>query len=97
MVIAQSSWIVVTVIFAIGLLLLAISSAMFRSLRHAQRATWPMLIDDSLKDAADDVRRDMVERLELLDTPWSRSVLERASQEEPDDALRAMIEAALRR
>jgi hypothetical protein len=96
----SATWIAILVIFAVGLLLLAISSAMFRSLREEvpvpARAAWPSLVDDSLADADAALRLDMVERLAIVNSPWSRDVLERANTEERDARVRAAIETALR-
>jgi hypothetical protein len=96
----SATWIVILVIFAVGLLLLAISSAMFRSLREETpvlaRAAWPKLVDDSLADADVTLRLDVIERLSIVNSEWSRDVLERANAEERDARVRAAIEAALR-
>ena len=95
-------WIVIAVIFAIGLLLLAISSSMMRSLREEPPAkpaanSWTRLVDDSL--AAPDVplRLDIVERLSIVDSPWSRDILERARAQESDPNVRSAIDLALQR
>jgi hypothetical protein len=98
-----ATWIVIGVVFAVGLLLLGISSAMLRSLkeeapsisRPAPRSTWPRLVDDALADADARLRLDMVERLALIDSDWSRGVLEWAREEERDPQVRAAIDAAL--
>ena len=97
----STSWIVLAVVFAVGLLLFGIGSAMLRTLREEKpvpaRVTWPQLVDESLADADAQLRMDMIERLSIVDTEWSRGVLERARAEDPDDAVRSAIELALRR
>lgn len=97
----STNWIIFGVIFAVGLLLFGIGSAMLRSLREERPApaqpSWPQLIDESLAQAGTQLRLDMVERLSIIDTDWSRSVLERARAEDPDEAVRAAVELALSR
>jgi hypothetical protein len=77
-------------------LLLAISSAMLRSPRQqrhsAAHAAWPALVDESLSGADVQLRLDMIERLRIVDNEWSRSVLERARQEDPDENVRSAVE-----
>lgn len=92
----STSWIVFAVIFAVGLLLFGIGTAMLRTAREEQkpiraRVTWPELVDESLADADAQLRADMIERLRIVDTEWSRSVLERARAEEPDLVARAGV------
>ena len=93
------------VTFAVGLLLYGIGIAIARSAheeRHPKSAApataidWPQLIDETLIDAPDDLRLRMIERLALLETPWSQYVLERATEQESDPALTAAIERAMR-
>lgn len=97
----STSWIVLAVVFAFGLLLFGIGSAMLRTLRAEQppraRITWPQLVDESLGNADAQLRLDMIERLSIVDTEWSRGVLERARAEDPDDAVRSAVELALER
>lgn len=91
----STSWIVVAVIFAVGLLLFGIGSAMLRTLREEQkpshRVTWPQLVDDSLANADAQLRLDMIQRLSIIDTEWSRGILKRAQAEDPDLVARAGI------
>jgi hypothetical protein len=92
----SSSWIVFAVIFAVGLMLFGIGTAMLRTLREERKSapapvTWPQLIDESLVDADARLRADMIERLSIVDTEWSRGVLERARAEEPELVARAGI------
>ncbi len=98
---ASTTWIVIIVVFVVGLLLIGISSAMMRSLREETpegvAPTWPRLVDDSLSDANAQLRIDMIERLRIVDSAWSRDVLERAKAEEADPAVRSAIELALDR
>jgi hypothetical protein len=99
--VTAATWIAIIVVFAVGLLLLAISSAMMRSLREERLTppalTWPKLVDDTLADADVALRLDMIERLSIVNSDWSRSVLERAKTEEPDPQVRSAIETALER
>ena len=98
---ASTAWIVIAVVFVVGLLLLGISSAMLRSVREEtgaqQRASWPRLVDESLGGADTQLRLDVVERLAIVDNEWSRGVLERAHAEETDPQVRCAIELALAR
>lgn len=103
------SWdIAVAVAFAVGVLLFGISSAMLRSARSEPRLSapmieaaepqapeWPELVDPDLRDAAEDLRLDIIERLSILGTPWSREILERARNEERDPSILAAIDRAL--
>jgi hypothetical protein len=80
----------------VGLLLFGIGTAMLRTLREERKAlsahvTWPQLIDESLVDADMQLRVDMIERLSIIDTEWSRGILERARAEEPQLVARAGI------
>lgn len=74
---------------------------MLRTLREEKpapvRVTWPQLVDESLANADAELRLDMIERLSIIDTQWSRGVLERARAEDPDDAVRSAVELALQR
>lgn len=87
------------VLFVIGVLLLAISSAMMRSLREEtpqpQAVSWPQLVDESLAHTDAALRLDMVERLRIVDTDWSTGVLQQARREEPDPQVLAAIDLAL--
>lgn len=97
----SATWILIIVVFAVGVLLLAISSAMMRSLREESATprgvTWPKLVDDTLTGADASLRLDMVERLSIVNSEWSRGILQRAKAEEPDPQVRSAIEAALER
>jgi hypothetical protein len=96
---SSTSWVLIAVVFAVGVLLLGISSAMLRSVREetrrAPQLSWPQLIDESLKMADVQLRLDMIERLRIVDSEWSRGVLERAREEDPDESVRSAIELAL--
>lgn len=96
-----TSWpfLAVGVLFVIGVLLLAISSAMMRSAREesAQKpVTWPQMVDESFGETDAPLRLEMVERLGILDTEWSRGILQQAQQQEPDPQVRSAIDLALR-
>lgn len=98
----STTWIVIAVAFVVGLLLLAISSAMMRSVRDEATAVqpslaWPQLVDESLGGADVQLRLDMIERLSIVNSEWSRGVLQRARAEEADPRVRSAIELALER
>ena len=98
----STTWIVIAVAFVVGLLLLAISSAMMRSVREEtapvrQSPGWPQLVDESLGGADVPLRLDMIERLSIVNSEWSRGVLQRARAEEADPRVRSAIELALER
>lgn len=91
-------WIVIGVV--VGLLLLGISSAIMRSLREERAAelpaaAWTQLVDESLIDADARLRLDIVERLAIVNSQWSRDILERAKKQERDSSVRSAIELAL--
>lgn len=60
------------------------------------RPTWTGLVDDELLDADRDLRLDMIERLSIVRSEWSRGVLQRAHSEERDPDLLAAIDRGLR-
>lgn len=98
----STTWIVIAVAFVVGLLLLAISSAMMRSVREEAAPpqpslAWPQLVDESLGGADVQLRLDMIERLSIVNNEWSRGVLDRAHAEEADPRVRSAIELALER
>lgn len=84
-------------LFAVGLLLFAIGTALVRSAREpaAARIEWPALIDPELGELESSVRLELIERLALVGTNWSAHVLDRAAHEERDPALREAIARAL--
>jgi len=85
--------------FAVGLLLFGIGTSILRSLREEAAAhallSWPALVDESLANANVQLRRDMIERLAIVNTDWSRQILERARTEERDPKILVAIETAL--
>lgn len=94
------SWdVAIALVFVLGLLLFGIGSAMLRSARRAHHEAagprWPKLIDESLEGADKRLRLDMIDRLSILRTSWSRDVLQRARNEEVDPDVLSAIEAAL--
>lgn len=96
------SEITLVVLVVVGVLLLAISSAILRSVREEEARekaspAWPQLVDESLADADAQLRLDVVERLSIVDSEWSRAILERAKSEEADPQVRSAIELALQR
>ena len=75
----SSSWILVLVVaLVIGAALFGIGSAMVRSAGH--EITWTRAFFDGEPTEAE--RREMVERLRLLDDDWAREALARARAEE---------------
>jgi hypothetical protein len=60
------------------------------------RPTWTGLVDDELLDADRDLRLDMIERLSIVRSAWSRGILERAHSEERDPDVLAAIDRGLR-
>lgn len=92
------------VVFVAGLLLYGIGTAIARTTRHERQAAtleraeraidWPTLIDDDLTQTDVALRLAMIDRLGLLDTPWSRYVLERAAEQETDEAVIAAVARA---
>ncbi len=94
------SWdVAIALVFVVGLLLFGIGSAMLRSVPRASRKAgplWPQLIDESLESADKRLRLDMIERLSIVRTSWSRDVLQRARSEEVDPEVLSAIEGALR-
>jgi hypothetical protein len=100
--VTSATWIAIAVIFAAGLLLLVVSSVLMRSVREeaptrVRGASWPQLVDESLADADAQLRLDMVERLGIINSAWSRDVLQCAKADEADPHVRSAIEVALRR
>ncbi len=93
-------WIVIIVAFVVGVLLFSTGTAIMRSLREeapAHSLVWPQLIDEELGETDVPLRLDMIERLSILDTAWSRGILVRAKKEEADPQVRSAIELALER
>jgi hypothetical protein len=98
---SQLSWeIAIGVAFVVGLLLFGIGSAMLRSAQQERTKPappkWTTLIDETLKDPDKDLRLDMIERLSIVQTDWSRDVLSRARAQERDPDLLSAIDSALR-
>ncbi len=92
------SWdVAIGLAFVVGLLLLGIGSSMLRKARATatNAARWPQLVDDGLAGADKSLRADMIDRLSIVDSEWSRHVLHRARDEERDPELVAAINAAL--
>ncbi len=95
-------WLWVVIGLVVGLLLLGISSAIMRSLREEQARApsapaWTQLVDESLVGLDAQTRLDIVERLSIVNTAWSRDVLENAKNQERDANVRAAIHSALGR
>lgn len=93
-------WILIVVALLVAVLLLAISSAILRSLAkeeatEAAAGSWTQLVDESLVQADAQLRLDIVERLAIVNSAWSRDILDRAKQQERDQTVRSAIELAL--
>jgi len=88
-----TSWIVLGVAFVIGVLLLGIGTAIYRTAREdghrSRELSWTKLVDESLTGADVQLRLDMIERLRIVDNEWSRGVLERAREEDPNESVRS--------
>ncbi len=52
---------------------------------------WPQLVDDSLIDLGIAERREMIERLALVESDWSDETLRAAREEETDESILAQI------
>ena len=84
------------VVLVAGVVLFGLSSFMLRSLeRKAAPPAWPALIDETLSGADTDQRRDLIERLGMVESPWSRETLSAALADERDPELRSLIERSL--
>lgn len=84
----------------VAVLLLAISSAILRSLAKEESApsapaAWTQLVDESIAHADVQLRLDIVERLAIVDSSWSRDILHRARKQERDRTVLTAIERAL--
>jgi len=85
-----------TFVLIAGVVLLGISTLMFRSIdRKNAPPKWPTLIDEEFSGADTDQRRDLIERLVLVPSVWSRETLSAALSEERDPELRSLIERSL--
>lgn len=95
---SSSYYVAPAALFVLGVLLLFAANriARARRARLTPPAAWTRLVDSDLVVWDDAQRLEMIERLALLNTPWSRSVLEAALEQEHAVPLRAAIEHALR-
>ena len=66
-----------------------------RETAHSAQVTWPQLVDETLGEIEAPVRLDMIERLSLVNTVWSRGVLQRALEEERDPEIVSALRATL--
>jgi hypothetical protein len=94
------SWdIAIGLAFVVGLLLFGISTSMLRTARESPhppaKPRWPRLIDEDLSEVDRDLRLDMIERLSIVRSEWSRGVLQHARTEERDPELLSAIDTAL--
>ena len=98
---SPTSWdIVIALGFVVGLLLFGVSTAMLRKYPREEKASaagiaWPRLVDERLGNVDQSFRLDMIERLSIVRSEWSRTVLQQAKDEEDDPEMRAAIENAL--
>lgn len=100
-----SNWdIAIAAGFSVGFLLFVVSSSMLRA--HGREAgeaardrgprlNWPQLVDESLTEVDADLRADMIDRLSVVRSAWSRGILQEAQRQERDPRIRAAIERAL--
>jgi hypothetical protein len=101
--VSEISWyIAIGLAFVVGLLLFGIGSSMLRSAKdQAARPPkpaspqWPTLIDETLNDADKMLRLDMIERLSIVRSEWSRDILARARAQERDPDVLSAIDIAL--
>jgi hypothetical protein len=104
---SNSPFVAIAILFVAGLLLFGVGTALSKRPVPAaagppapvtrEEITWPALVDDSLHDSNQTMRLEMIERLALVDTPWSREILERARAQERDPSALEAIERALAR
>lgn len=91
--------IAIAVVFGIGLALFGLGSVARRKQAPPQasqkRVTWPRLVDDSLGNLDLDQRIEMIGRLGIIRSSWSRGVLAQAQREESDVRAKAAIGDAL--
>jgi hypothetical protein len=64
--------------------------------RDSATAAWPTLIDPRAADCDRAARLLLVEALATVRTAWSETILQRAVEDEPDQAVRDAVIAALR-
>jgi len=88
-------------VFIAGAVLYAIGSRRViaekaqREPAHSEQVTWPQLIDETLGEVEAPVRLDMIERLSIVNSAWSRGVLQRALEEERDEEIVRVLRATL--
>ena len=77
-----SSWpLVFLVALVVGAALFGVGSALVRS-TDGPRITWTRLVTGDDAPVGDDERRDMIERLRLVDADWAREALALAAKQE---------------
>lgn len=87
--------IAIAVVFVVGLLLFGIGRALMRPDEASGQPSWPSLVDEALADADAALRMDVIERLGLVGSAWSREILERAAEQEQDGRVRSAVAEAL--
>jgi hypothetical protein len=92
----------IALVFVLGAVLYRLGSQRVRVERTQRESraasagvTWPRLVDEELSRVDAGVRLDMVERLGIVNTEWSREILKRALTEETDERITHAIRAAL--
>lgn len=81
-----------------GVLLFGVGTTIMRTADGKPKtARWPSLVDDDFVDTDVATRRDLIERLALIDSDWSRDVLQAALRQEREPELRELIETTLSR
>lgn len=88
-------------LLAAGVVLYGAGTFLLRALDRrpehgAKSPAWPTLIDETLGTADAQTRLDLIERLALVPSPWSTTVLNTARDEERDPQVRSAIDAALK-
>ena len=79
----SSSWPLVFIIALVaGAALFGVGTALVRS-TDRPRITWTRLVTGDDAPVDEDERREMIERLRLVDAAWAREALALADEEEP--------------
>ncbi|HET7814890.1 MAG TPA: hypothetical protein VFL13_11005 [Candidatus Baltobacteraceae bacterium] len=89
---------IIVIAFVTGVLLFGVGTAIMRTADGKEKtARWPVLVDDDLVETDVATRRDLIQRLAMIDSEWSRGVLETALRQEREPELRELIETTLSR
>lgn len=89
---------IIVIALVTGVLLFGVGTAIMRTADGKEKtARWPSLVDGDFVDTDVATRRDLIQRLALIDSDWSRGVLETALRQEREPELRDLIESSLSR